>query len=135
VSVYGHVAIGAALGSLTSHPAAALALGVLAHVPADLVSHHDLSRKAELFMAAAALILYTWLGDLKLTVALGAVGGALPDVENIIRLRRRGAAEKFFPSHSEALRHGGARPAWDVPVQLGVAAITAAWVVWAPAFW
>jgi len=135
VSVYGHIAIGAALGSLTPHPAAALALGVLAHVPADLVSHRDLSRKAELFMAAAALILYTWLGDLKLTVALGAVGGALPDIENLVRLRRHAAPEKSFPSHSGALRHGGARPAWDVAVQLGVAAVTAAWVVWARAFW
>lgn len=133
MSVYGHVAIGAAVGSLTSHPAAALALGILAHVPADLVSHRDLSRKAELFMAAAALILYTWLGDFKLTVALGAVGGALPDIENLVR--RPAAAGKLFPSHSDALRHGGARRAWDVPVQLGVAAVTAAWVVWARALW
>ncbi len=135
MSVYGHVAIGAALGSLTPHPAAALALGMLAHVPADLVSHRDFSRWAELFMAAAALILYTWLGDFKLTVALGAVGGALPDVENLIRLRAGAGARKFFPSHSDAFKHGDARPAWDVLVQLGVAAITAAWVVWAPAFW
>lgn len=132
MSVYGHVAIGAALGALAPHPAVALALGVAAHVPADLVSHYDLSRKVELFMAAAALILYTWLGGFALTTALGAVGGALPDVENLVRGRE---ANKYFPSHSRLLRHGGPRGRWDVLVQLGVAAVMAGWVVWARALW
>lgn len=129
MSVYGHVAVGAALGSLAPHPAIALALGAAAHIPADLVSHRDLNRAAELLMAAAALILYTWLGDLKLTIALGAVGGALPDVESLFR-----GGEKLFPSHSRLLRHGGAGPAWDALVQLAVVITMAAWVVWAPAF-
>jgi hypothetical protein len=130
VSVYGHVAVGAALGSLAPHPAVALALGTAAHIPADLVSHRDFNRVAELLMAAAALILYTWLGGFKLTVVLGAVGGALPDVESLFR-----GGEKIFPSHSRLLRHGGAGPAWDAVVQIAVVATTAAWVVWAPAFW
>ena len=132
MSVYGHVAIGAALGTLAPHPVAALALGVAAHVPADLVSHYDLSRRVELFMAAAALILYTWLGDFALTTALGAVGGALPDVEHLVRGRE---AKKYFPSHSRFLRHGGKRGPWGVAVQLGVAAVMAGWVVWARALW
>lgn len=132
MSVYGHVAIGAALGTLAPHPVAALALGVAAHVPADLVSHYDLSRRVELFMAAAALILYTWLGDFALTTVLGAVGGALPDVEHLVRGRE---AKKYFPSHSRFLRHGGKRGPWDVAVQLGGAAVMAGWVVWARALW
>jgi len=134
VSLYGHVAVGAALGSLVPHPAVALALGAAAHIPADLVSHRDFNRAAEFLMAAAALILYTWLGGLKLTIVLGAVGGALPDVEILFRARPRGGG-KLFPSHSRLLRHGGARPAWDALVQLAVVITMAAWVVWAPAFW
>lgn len=135
MSVYGHVAIGAALGAMTSHPLAALALGVAAHVPADLVSHRDLNRGVELFMAAAALILYTWLGGFALATALGAVGGALPDVENLIRPRRRGVVRMYFPTHAGLFRHGGARGGWDVGWQLGVAAVMAAWVVWARALY
>lgn len=132
MSVYGHVAIGAALGTLAPHPAAALVLGAVAHVPADLVSHYDLSRRVELFMAAAALILYTWLGGFALATALGAVGGALPDVENMLRGRE---AKKYFPGHSGFLRHGGERGPWDVLIELSVAAVMAGWVVWAPALW
>jgi hypothetical protein len=132
MSVYGHVAIGAALGTLAPHPAAALALGIAAHVPADLVSHHDLSRRVELFMAVAALFLYTWLGGFALTTALGAVGGALPDVEHLLRGR---GAKLYFPTHSGVIRHGGARGTWDVAWQLGVAAVMAGWVVWARALW
>jgi hypothetical protein len=135
MSVYGHVAVGAALGTLASHPVAALALGVAAHVPADLVSHHDLSRRVELFMAAAALILYTWLGGFALATVLGAVGGALPDVENLLRPRRHGVVKMYFPPHAGLLRHGDARGRWDVLGQLGVAAVMAAWVVWARALY
>ncbi|NIT37199.1 MAG: hypothetical protein GTN49_12015 [candidate division Zixibacteria bacterium] len=134
MSVYGHVAVGAALGSLAPHPAVALALGAAAHIPADLVSHRDFNRAAELLMAAAALVLYTWLGGLRLSIALGAVGGALPDVESLCRVGLRGGV-KLFPSHSRLLRHGDARPAWDAVVQLAVVVTMAAWVVWAPAFW
>lgn len=101
-------------------------MGAAAHVPADLVSHYDLSRKVELFMAAAALILYTWPGGFALTTALGAAGGALPDVENLVRGRED---KKYFPSHSRFLGHGGERGPWDVLVQFGVAAVMAGRVV------
>jgi hypothetical protein len=135
MSVYCHVAVGAALGAVAPHPAAALALGAAAHVPADLISHHDFERLVELLLAAAALLLYTWLGDFKPAILLGAIGGAAPDLENLFRVRRGGAAGKYFPSHSGFLRHGGARGTWDAAAQLGVAAVMAAWVIWAPALW
>jgi hypothetical protein len=132
MSVFCHVAVGAALGAVAPHPVAALALGAAAHVPADLVSHHDLGRATELLLAAAALFLYTWLGDFRWAVLLGAVGGAAPDIEHLFRGR---APARYFPSHSGPLRHGGARGRWDLAAQLGVAAVMAAWVVWAPDFW
>lgn len=135
MSVYCHVAIGAALGAVAPCPGAALALGAAAHVPADLVSHHDFDRIVELLLAAAALFLYTWLGDFRPAILLGAIGGAAPDIENLFRARRSETPRKYFPSHSGLLRHGGARGRWDLAVQLGVAAIMAAWVVWAPDFW
>jgi hypothetical protein len=135
VSVFGHVAVGAALGAVAPHPAAALALGVVAHVPADLITHRDFGRVAELLMAVAALILYTWLGDFRLAVIMGAVGGALPDVENLFVGKRGKAPPRFFPAHSGFFRHGDSAPTWQVTIQLGVAIVAAAWVVWAPAFW
>jgi hypothetical protein len=104
-------------------------------VPADLLSHHDFNRAVELLLAAAALFLYTWLGDFRLAIILGAIGGAAPDIENLILGRRGGTPRRFFPSHADLLRHGGARGRWDTAVQLGVAAVMAAWVVWAPGFW
>jgi hypothetical protein len=135
VSVFGHVAVGAALGAIAPHPAAALALGVAAHVPADLISHRDFGRVTELLMAASALILYTWLGDFGLSVVLGAVGGALPDVENLFVGRPGKEPLRLFPAHSGFFRHGPAAPTWHITVQLSVAAVAAAWVAWAPAFW
>jgi hypothetical protein len=135
MSVYCHVAVGAALGAVAPSPGAALVLGAAAHVPADLLSHHDFNRAVELLLAAAALFLYTWLGDFRLAIILGAIGGAAPDIENLILGRRGGTPRRFFPSHADLLRHGGARGRWDTAVQLGVAAVMAAWVVWAPGFW
>jgi len=135
MSVYCHVAIGAALGAVAPGPGSALALGVASHIPADLVSHRDFNRAVELLLAAAALFLYTWLGDFKLAVVLGAIGGAAPDIENLFRGRRGKVPRRWFPAHSAFLRHGDLTGRWDLAVQLGVAAVMAAWVIGAPAFW
>jgi hypothetical protein len=136
MSVYTHVAVGAALGSLTANPAAAFVIGLAAHVPADLVSHYDFGRTwMEMVLAAAALGGFIWLGGGHLPVILGALGGVLPDAETLVaNWRPAFRGRKYFPSHSGALAHGGRKSAADVLLQAAVVAVMAAWLYWAPSF-
>ncbi len=137
MSVYAHVAMGAALGSMAPGAGWAFVLGAASHVPADVVSHYDFSGwKVELALACAALALCVWFRGFNAAVILGALGAALPDAENLVaatgfvRTRRR-----LVPGHTRFLRHGGTRPAWDIALQFGVTAVMFGWLAWAPRFW
>jgi hypothetical protein len=94
-----HVATGAVGGVAAGSPLRAALLGPVLHFLGDLVPHQDLaSHRFELTTGV--------LGVLALAVArgpldratVGAVTSAIPDVEHVIRLPRRGG-RKLFPSH------------------------------------
>jgi len=137
VSVYGHVALGAAIGTLIPHPAAALAAAIASHVPADLWSHYDVEIPwLEFLLAAAALFACGWVGGWRAPVILGAMGGALPDLEHLaVALGFMKEERLLFPTHGRRrIRHGDARPAGSVIAQAAFAALMFVWVAWAPAF-
>lgn len=136
MSVYGHVALGAAVGALIPHPAAAFAAAVASHIPADLWSHHDLEIPwLEFLLAAGAVLVCGWAGDWRLPVLLGAVGGAAPDLEHLAAALGLLREERLsFPTHGRRrLRHGDARPLRSIITQSAFAAVMILWVAWAPA--
>jgi hypothetical protein len=117
VTALTHVAVGAALGSFVGGRGASFAVGLASHVPLDVIPHYELEKMwVEVASVAAALVLLVFLGHGTTTVFFGALGGLVPDVENL--LWRRGIIPgrwKLFPGHapwlSRIVPHGKALPA------------------------
>ncbi|HLW59282.1 MAG TPA: hypothetical protein VKV57_05085 [bacterium] len=93
-----HALVGAAIGRFVRHPGEALLAGIASHSVLDCLPHKDSRHPAVLLLhacgvlgvAAAALT----AGD---SAALaGAVGGVLPDLEN---LREKPPHDRIFPGH------------------------------------
>jgi hypothetical protein len=96
-----HAILGAAAGSLSSRRSLALLAGVGTHLVGDLLPHRDYGAATELPLVAAAL---WWVGARRgwnSPAFWGAVGGAVPDIENAIeRLGLYDGAGPAFPTHS-----------------------------------
>ena len=112
MTVLAHMVVGGAVGSLVDGRGAALAAGVVSHVPLDVVPHYEFD-KMWLEAAIAALL----LGGLVVTghagsgLFWGAVGAAAPDLENLFwRLGVLPENRKVFPGHTRRygsfLSHG-----------------------------
>ena len=116
--------VGGAAGSLVDHPALALGLGVVSHLPLDMVPHHDLrgyrrdvaitTAVAAVTVAAAAL-----RGVARPGLWWGMAGGILPDIENLLwHLGWIEGRYRVFPTHREGrIRHGAVRGPSNLVVQ------------------
>lgn len=130
MSVYTHIAIGAALGAVAPNAPAAFFFGLASHIPADAVSHFDFRRLSwDIILAAASFVAFGALAGWNGAVVWGSIGAAAPDVENLLaRAGIRARRGLFFPGHDGRLRHGTPLP-WPFGcIQLFVTAILAAWV-------
>jgi hypothetical protein len=115
-----HVATGAAIGEAAGSRFWAFVLGPIAHAIGDVIPHDDIP--SDEFETISGLLAGLWVvyrrGPLS-PAAVGAFAAALPDLEHLFRLERRGKRE-YFPTHRYASLHGrGGIPAW---VQLVAAA-------------
>jgi hypothetical protein len=120
-----HALVGGALGSVTRSRAGAAALGVAAHAACDSIPHRDLSVPIEVALAVAALGTIGLVAGRRSTEFWGAVGGVVPDLENLVPASYRGG-HKWFPSHWFA--HAvGEHPMWTT---LLVAAAAIGWLLW-----
>lgn len=134
MSVYTHVAIGAAAGAATGNPALAFLLGVATHAVSDAVAHFDFAQVwLEVVLAVAAAGFLCWLGDWRITVLIGVIGAATPDLDNLlISLKVLPERFKVFPSHGNYLRHGKELGFGNAAVQLVIFCVAALWVYVAP---
>lgn len=99
-----HACTSALVGRFLKRPAAALAVGVLAHAALDLVPHKDVSaHKAEGLATAIMLGIVGASCGLRSAPFWCAVGGVLPDVEQVLPWTdpARGR-HRWFPTHSPA---------------------------------
>jgi hypothetical protein len=111
------MAVGGALGSLVDGRAAPFALGLGSHILLDVIPHYEFEKMwVEAAIAAGVLGLLLALGYGGSAVFWGALGGVLPDIENL--LWKQGVLPgrwKVFPGHNRRLRrffpHGRALPA------------------------
>ncbi len=100
-----HLAVGAAAGSFTDNAAGAAALGLLSHVPLDILPHYEFDRMwVEVAVVVAVFAAMLAAGMARTGVFWGAVGAVVPDIENL--LWRAGVLpdeRKVFPGHSPRL--------------------------------
>jgi hypothetical protein len=134
VMVLTHMAVGAALGSFVGGRGASFGIGLASHVPLDVIPHYEFEKMwIEVAAVVVVLGLLVCLGYGGTTVFFGALGGLVPDVENL--LWRRGVLPerwKLFPGHAPWLArfvpHGkalSARHAWWQAAAIAVAGTVA----------
>ena len=111
-----HIVTGAAAGYLTGRPLPAALLGFASHSVLDVAPHYDPDSELGYVMDAssgcAALALIATCSAIRGTkrhfaALMGAIGGALPDIELLVKLFDRDfEAENYvFPWHNGALPH------------------------------
>lgn len=101
-----HVAMGAACGGVTGSAWAGMAVGLASHAVGDMVPHREAGHVLDSLLTALALAgVAVTFGVLSPQMA-GAVGGALPDVEHVLkRLRLRPWKKAIYPTHNRLLPH------------------------------
>ncbi len=101
--------VGALAGAVAPNVFLAPVLGAGSHVLLDMPPHYDFDRvghEVALGALALALILLSGLANTK--IILGALFGALPDLENLLwKWKIIPDNGKVFPSHSGLIPHGG----------------------------
>ena len=121
-----HALVGAALGRLSRTRTQAALLGSASHVAADMLPHRDLEIPQEAALLAGALTLIAATRGVGSREFAGALGAALPDVENLVgRLRGLPDEMLLLPSHNRY--HG--RKTDDFNGQLALALIGIAFLV------
>mgnify|MGYP000096075970 CR=1 FL=1 len=106
MTVLTHMAVGGALGSLVDGRAAPFALGLGSHIVLDVIPHYEFEKMwVEALIVTGALGALLALGRAESAVFWGALGGVLPDIENL--LWKQGILPgrwKMFPGHNRRLR-------------------------------
>jgi hypothetical protein len=125
------MAVGGALGSLVGGRGAPFALGLGSHIVLDVIPHYEFE-KIWIEAAIVVCVLGTMIaaGHGGTGVFWGALGGVLPDVENL--LWKQGILPgrwKVFPGHNRRLRkfipHGRSLPVRHAWWQAGLIAVSA----------
>lgn len=131
MTVLTHMAVGGALGSLVGGRIAPFALGLGSHVVLDVIPHYEFERMwIEAAVAVGVLGGLIAVGRADTGVFWGALGGVLPDIENL--LWKQGILPgrwKVFPGHNRRLRkylpHGRSLPLRHVWWQVGLVVASA----------
>lgn len=122
-----HLLIGAAVGKVVGDPFLGGALGLLSHAAFDGVPHHDYySVGLGLLDAAVGLTLFALaLNGRGAPLVAGAVAGAFPDIEIVIK-QALSKWPMLFPSHSGLTPHRRLKLPWGFATQAAIAAVALA---------
>lgn len=128
MTVLAHMAVGGALGSLVDGRAAPFAFGLGSHILLDVIPHYEFEKIwVEVAIVAGVMGTLIAAGHGGTGVFWGALGGVLPDIENL--LWKQGILPgrwKMFPGHNHRLRrfipHGRALPLTHAWWQAGLIA-------------
>jgi len=136
-----HAGVGALVGRRLPGRAAAVLLGVGAHAALDAIRHDDnggadpaavvgLACLADALLAAFGIAALGLLGGWGSRATLGAISGALPDLELALPWNRRSlrGSRFLFPSHAVARLHSCLSPV-AVPLRVQAALAAFVWVL------
>jgi hypothetical protein len=136
-----HAGFGALIGQSLPHHGAALLLGLGSHAALDAIRHDDNGgddpTKADLLACAfdtaatvGGIALLAWLGGWGSRATVGAISGALPDVELALPWNRRQVADSWlvFPSHAIAWLHSTVAP-FRLSLRSQVALAALCWLI------
>lgn len=125
-----HTMTGGMTAGRLGNPIVAFCGGVISHLILDAIPHHDYKETvwgiADFILALGLLLLALWRpGFFPPAFAWGGLGGALPDLEVVIRHLSGKDTPRLFPSHSGLTPH--TKLAWPAGfwVQAAVAVIAA----------
>ncbi|MBD3347798.1 MAG: hypothetical protein GF400_01225 [Candidatus Eisenbacteria bacterium] len=131
MTVLTHMVVGGAAGSFVEGRAAAFGLGMILHVPLDVMPHYEFQRLGlEVALVASFFGAMVVTGNAGTGVFWGALGAVIPDAENLLwRVGIIPGEWKVFPGHNRRLwrwlPHGrplGPEHAWWQVVLGGAAA-------------
>jgi len=124
-----HALVGAALSRLCRTRPQAFALGFVSHCPCDMTPHRDLEIPQEALLLSATLALLAAVRGPESKEIAGAIGGAAPDIENLVGRCFGIPDEKLIlPTHSTF--HG--RKTEGLGPQVAIALACLAVVCWPP---
>jgi hypothetical protein len=120
------MAVGAAVGSFTDSAPAAALLGLLSHVPLDVLPHYEFDKMwVEATFVSAVFVAMLASGMGRTGIFWGALAAAAPDIENLLwKTGILPGEKKVFPGHSHRwsrlLQHGRSLGPRHALTQLGI---------------
>ena len=121
-----HALLGAAIGSVIEDKGLAFLAGMVSHIPADLAPHRDYSLAVEVPMVIGALAVIGVARGWKSPTFLGALGAALPDLENAFESHGESNENRtIFPTHRASFHGARAKSIWPQVVLGGTCALIA----------
>ena len=121
-----HALLGAALGSMIENKGLAFLAGMVSHVPADLAPHRDYSLEIEVPLAISTLAALGAAKGWNSSTFLGALGAALPDLENAFESHGESNENRtIFPTHRASFHGARAKSIWPQVVLGGTCALIA----------
>ena len=116
---------GSAAGGLIGNPALGFCFGLTSHIPQDAVPHYDFDNPwLEVLLVGVAVGAMVGGGLGGSPFFWGAIGGGLPDLENLFWKQGWVRDEhKIFPTHSGLIKHGSNRGMRNLLFQAAVALV------------
>src|SRR5690554_2604506 len=128
-----HTVVGGMTAGRLSNPVAAFLGGAISHAILDAVPHHDYKETVwgifDLLLALGILFLARWQPELFPPAFIwGGLGGALPDLEWVLRHLSGKEISPIFPSHNRLTPHNPL--AWPAGFWVQVVVMIAASGLW-----
>ncbi|MBN2185428.1 MAG: hypothetical protein JW746_08885 [Candidatus Krumholzibacteriota bacterium] len=130
--VFTHFAAGAVAGAFSPHAALVPVFALGSHMILDMIPHFDFeSMFLEIVLGLIALGILLLGGVYSLSIILGGVIAALPDLENLlVKTGKIGKNRKLFPSHSGILPHGARAGLVNLTMQSVLSAAVLGFLIW-----
>ncbi len=127
-----HSQVGALIGAACGDPLVGFVAGFISHSVLDMIPHHDYRGTAEgiadfaigLILLLAALFMLPQ--HRAVSMLMGALGGAVPDIEVAINHFSGGGRRLLYPSHNGLLPHSRLGYPWGALLQVLIVALALA---------
>ena len=130
--VFTHFAAGAVVSAFAPHPALVPVFALGSHIILDMIPHFDFENMSiEIVLGLIALAGLLLGGVYSLSIILGGIIAALPDLENLfVKTGKIAENRKIFPSHSGILPHGRKAGLLNLSMQSLLSIMVLGFLIW-----